>query len=300
MINQLILIAYALLAISFFAVYLAPVRIGARVAMAPWAVLFAVSIACGLLSGLLAPLAVVALVVFCGVAYFARQSQPSRPATVWRAGWRVIAGLLTALLALALAMHKLPGFHNPIVISSLKLSDAAAPFTQYANYDKGAVGLVLLAFICRHMRSPLEVRSVLRQTTAVALLTTAAVIGASLAAGFIKPDFKLSLVTAQFLAINLFLTVIAEEAFFRGFLQERLATSLQRWRHGAVLAMVVCALLFGAAHAGGGVTYVLLATLAGLGYGYAYLRTQRIEAPVMVHLLLNAVHFIGFTYPYLA
>ena len=39
---------------------------------------------------------------------------------------------------------------------------------------------------------------------------------------------------------------------------------------------------------------------AGLGYALAYQSTQRIEAPVLVHFALNAVHFIAFTYPYLA
>jgi membrane protease YdiL (CAAX protease family) len=32
----------------------------------------------------------------------------------------------------------------------------------------------------------------------------------------------------------------------------------------------------------------------------AYQRTQRIEAAIIVHIALNAVHFIGFTYPYAA
>jgi len=58
-------------------------------------------------------------------------------------------------------------------------------------------------------------------------------------------------------------------------------------------------LLFGAAHAAGGGVYVLLAAISGLGYAYAYYATQRIEAPIIVHIVVNAVHFIGFTYPHL-
>ena len=46
--------------------------------------------------------------------------------------------------------------------------------------------------------------------------------------------------------------------------------------------------------------YVALAAVAGAGYGWAYLRTQRIEASILTHFALNAVHFFGFTYPALA
>jgi membrane protease YdiL (CAAX protease family) len=45
---------------------------------------------------------------------------------------------------------------------------------------------------------------------------------------------------------------------------------------------------------------VLLATVAGLFYGAAYLRTRRIEGAILTHFALNAVHFLAFTYPALA
>ena len=44
----------------------------------------------------------------------------------------------------------------------------------------------------------------------------------------------------------------------------------------------------------------LAATLAGVGYGVAYQRTRRIEAAMVVHFALNAVHLLLFTYPALA
>ena len=38
----------------------------------------------------------------------------------------------------------------------------------------------------------------------------------------------------------------------------------------------------------------------GLGYGWVYLRTERIEASILTHFLLNCIHFVFFTYPALA
>jgi membrane protease YdiL (CAAX protease family) len=257
-----------------------------------WAGLFIAAIVGGLVAGVLQPLALVALTVFGGVAYLAGGAA-SKPL-------RIVCGVLTGLLALALAMHKLPGFSNPVVIAGAVLSPGAAPFTQYSNFDKGAVGLILLAFICGRVASWREFGDVLKKTWPVLLVTVAAVMGFAMAAGFVRPDFKLPQVTPLFLAVNLFFTVVAEEAFFRGFLQARLASALGDVRHGQWIAVACSALLFGAAHLAGGPLYAALAFIAGLGYAVAYQRTQRIEAAIIVHIALNAVHFIAFTYPYAA
>jgi uncharacterized protein len=65
------------------------------------------------------------------------------------------------------------------------------------------------------------------------------------------------------------------------------------------VAVAVPALLFGLAHAGGGAVAGVLAGAAGLGYGLAYAWTRRIETAIVVHFGVNALHFVGFTYPYL-
>ena len=87
-------------------------------------------------------------------------------------------------------------------------------------------------------------------------------------------------------------------------MQHRLAQALARrdgpaaWRR--VLPIAASALLFGLAHAGGGVVGMAMATLVGLGCALAFAATRRIEAAVLTHFAVNAVHFLGFTYPYLA
>ena len=294
-ISALTSLTFILLAAAICAVWLPAVRIGmhsSRYMTPPWALLFIAATGCGLAAGILNAWSAAALAVFCGMAYCAsRARHASLP--------RILLTSAAALMALALALHRLPGFNNPLLISGLTLSAGAAPFSQYANFDKGAAGLVLLALLCRRADSAAAWRALLKKAWPAALATVIAVLGAAIWVGFVKADFKLSQTTALFLATNLFFTVVAEEAFFRGLLQDRLAASLARFRYGPIAALICSALLFGAAHAAGGGVYVLLATIAGLGYGYAYSATQRIEAPIIVHILVNAVHFIGFTYPYL-
>jgi membrane protease YdiL (CAAX protease family) len=45
---------------------------------------------------------------------------------------------------------------------------------------------------------------------------------------------------------------------------------------------------------------VIAATLAGLGYGWAFMRDMRIEAAMFVHFAVNATHFLLFVYPRIA
>jgi membrane protease YdiL (CAAX protease family) len=283
-------LTFALLAIAIAAVWLPSLRLTDRFLLPPWMAIAAGAVISGFAAAVLSPVAVLALAMFFLAAYMAAATQRKTS---------LLFGMAAALLALALALHRLPGFNNPILISQLRLSADSVPFTQYANFDKGAAGLVLLAFMCRRASSAAEWRKLLQQTWPIALVAVIAVLGLATAIGYVKPDFKLSQATALFLFTNLFFTVVAEEAFFRGLLQDRLALSLARFRYGPLLAVACSALLFGAAHVAGGGAYVLLATVAGLGYAYAYYVTQRIEAAIIVHFAVNAVHFIGFTYPHL-
>jgi uncharacterized protein len=126
------------------------------------------------------------------------------------------------------------------------------------------------------------------------------VIGIAVAIGAVRIDPKLPSLAIQWLLINLFLTCVFEEALFRGLVQKSLADSVRshpRWRW---LPIAVASTLFGLAHAGGGVAVIVVAGLAGVGYGLAFARTGRVEAAVLAHFVLNATHFFFFTYPYAA
>jgi hypothetical protein len=285
------LFAFVLLVLAICATWAESLSIGTR-QVKPWLLLFSAAVLTGWLTGLLQWQAVVLLILLVYCAWRAGQEKAGR---TQRWGF----GIVTALLTLGLAAHRFAGFNNPILIADAVLTPDAAAFTQYANFDKGAAGAILLACLCRHSRSREEWRQSINTTLAIGIVTVVVVIGVAWMLGHVRPAPKLPAYTPVFLLVNLFFTCVAEEAFFRGFIQERLARALAGQRGGAYLAVAVSALLFGLAHAGGGAVMVVLATLAGLGYAFAYAKAGTIEAPIMVHFALNAVHFIGFTYPYL-
>lgn len=208
---------------------------------------------------------------------------------------RAAGHALFLALAALLFLHLLPGFHNLRAIEPAPLSPDAVPFGMYLNLDKPLVAFwVVLAL------APPMAAATLRATLSAALLAwTAAVLaclGCALALGVVGWAPKWPQAGGIWLINNALLVTLAEEALFRGYVQQRLA---ERWRHrawGAWAALTVAAVLFGLAHYAGGWQWMLLASLAGLAYGAAY-RYGGLSAAVLAHLGLNAAHFGLFTYP---
>jgi membrane protease YdiL (CAAX protease family) len=201
-------------------------------------------------------------------------------------------------ISLLLALHVLPGFDNPVVIRDAVLSDGALPYRQHANFDKGLAGVLILGILgLARVHGASRPLAAARQASPIVISTTVVVMAASLALGFVRVDPRWTPLFWAWAPINLLLTCASEEAFFRGFLQGEATRLLDGRRHGATTAIATAAVLFGLAHAAGGWRYVLVATLAGVGYGLAYQRTGRIEAPILAHFAVNATHFLLFTYP---
>lgn len=259
-----------------------------------WAWGGALALACGtaFANGMLDWRALGAIIGFVVLAWGARDA-----GSAWVRGLLLV---LTGLVALLLAMHRIPGFHNPVVIEGIRFSADTIPFTLRANVDTAVAGIVLMGMLCRRIQTRAEWVAMLRRIGPVVLSTLVIVLGLGLLMGHVRPDLKWTAYSAWFLAYNLLVTCVTEEAFFRGVVLERLARAMAGWRGGVVIATAVSSALFGLAHLGGGMQLALLATVAGLLYAAAYLRSERVEGAILTHFALNAVHFIGFSYPALA
>lgn len=296
------ILTYLLLGIAIVAVWWPSLRVSG-VVIVPWAILLVAAVASGLAVGILSWPALLPLVAFALLVWIETHirlhSAPASASTPPRATLRRNAGAAAAgAISLALALHLLPGFHNPALVASVSVSHGAPPMTQYLNFDKGIAGLFLLAY-CRRFGGIDDVRCAVPATLTTMLVTPTVVLGIAVVVGYVQPDPKFPPFALAFLATNLLFTCVPEEAFFRGLLQPRLFRVLPVSNTGRTAAVAVSALLFGLAHAAGGVGTAALATLAGLGYASAYATTGRIESAILTHFTLNAVHFLGFTYPHL-
>ena len=256
-----------------------------------WPTMTGFSIAAGVIAGIVewAGLAIIALLI--GTCLVATRSTQSLPLRILSRGALVVT-------AWALVAHQVPWINNVLVFDAVAISRASAPYTLYWNYDKALVGVLLYA-LCVQQQPKTEWNRAIVATTVVAVLTIAFVLVPALAVQFVAWDPKWPVILGMWVPANLLVTCLAEETVFRGLLQRHLANALRvRVPSAGLAALLVAATAFGLAHIGGGHTYALLATLAGLGYGAAYHVTQRVEASILVHFTVNVVHLMLFTYPF--
>lgn len=137
------------------------------------------------------------------------------------------------------------------------------------------------------------------ETLLLVLAGLAVVLAANIPAGWLQdlmnqggydPTPQLTEMTTipQFLAefaITAILVPIMEEFAFRGVLLTRLE------RHGEVFALVGSALIFSLAHMDA--TTVIFAFLAGLVFGFLYMRTRNLWVSICLHALNNGLAVIG-------
>lgn len=283
------LLTFILLAISVCAVWTKEIKISTWL-LPPWVVFLIAAMVSGLINHYVELIGILGIASFGLLAYLTKYTARFR----WIYALHLI---LIGFMALLIALGKFPGFHNPNIVTDMRFTAEGLPFTHRLRIDGIAVGIILLVFFCNPARSWNEWSVILRKSSPIILITLIVVFGCGLLINYVSLDVKFVPYTLVFLVANLLFTCVMEESFFRGFLQENFSQLLASWKYGAAFAIGFAALLFGLAHFKGGLLYIALATLAGLFYGYAKHRVKHIEAAILTHFSVNAVHFITFTYP---
>jgi membrane protease YdiL (CAAX protease family) len=265
-----------------------------------WSSALVAAVVAGYFSGALHGLAAlwIALLAALALAYHhvrANTGSPNRPV------WQALVGLLFFIYALAMGLALLPGFTRVVLVDAAALAPGAAPYDIAVGFPKVVTGILILGLINPVLvRSWSELGRVLVRTVPVFAATALAALAAVLLMGYTAFAPKWTAVFLLWAPINLFFTCLSEEAFFRGFVQHELSRVGSRPALAAGFALGIAAILFGLAHFAGGPLYVFAAAIAGVGYGWAFLRTGKIEGAMAVHFGVNATHFLLFTYPRLA
>ncbi|CCG88989.1 CPBP family intramembrane glutamic endopeptidase [Erwinia piriflorinigrans] len=234
---------------------------------------------------LLAP-GIIALVLIGIVALYCRWQKKPGP-------FSLAGEFILVACAVALMLHLIPGFHNLPIVSGVQAGPQSAPFTFYYNLDKALIPFLLLAALPGLLQRPAKAPSN-PVWWLVLLMSMPLLLLAATLAGGIKVEPHLPEWLGAFMLANLFFVSMAEEALFRGYVQQRLSKLL-----GDKPALLIAALLFGCAHFSGGLLLVLFATLAGIIYGLAWMWSGRLWVATLMHFSFNMLHLLFFTYPVL-
>ena len=286
-------LTFGLLSLSLIALWL-PAKETKRYPVRLWHIFCVAALGCGLLQGDVQLSGFLSIAIL-GVSCYCTASERYAKYV------RIIAGMIMFVLSVGLSLHVVPGFSNPKVVVNAFLSEGGVPYSKHLNFDKTLVGLFLLGFTCKNLLLTAQAWGrMLRQAAPISGITIVVLMFMSFVLGYVRFEPKWLALFWFWAWTNLLFTCIAEEAVYRGILQKYLVAGLTTYRYGATIGLVLAAVIFGLMHYPGGTKYMLLSTVAGIGYGWTYLRTQQIEASILTHFLLNCLHFVFFTYPALA
>ncbi|MDX7989942.1 CPBP family intramembrane metalloprotease [Xenorhabdus sp. Reich] len=204
---------------------------------------------------------------------------------------RIMTESLLLISGILLFMHYVPGFDNLKYLDKVQVGSLSAPFSMYFNFDKALLPFILLCCLpTLFIRKPIV--NAPAHGWALLIATIPALLGLATALGGLSVELHLPSWFPAFVFANIFFVSLAEEALFRGYIQQRLS----QWMN-PYLALVITSLLFGAAHFAGGALLVVFATLAGLIYGLTWMWSGRLWVAVAFHVSLNLMHLLFFTYP---
>jgi membrane protease YdiL (CAAX protease family) len=207
-----------------------------------------------------------------------------------------IARLVAFAVGLPLLLYHtfdIPGLTPLPVLSDVPVSEDGELYSLRFDFGPLAVGF----FYARLFVTPptaAQMKRVLIWVGGLTLALAAVLIAVGLGLGYVRWDPKWPSFLIVWTIANLLYVAVPEEALFRGLLQDGLRPL------GARIAVPLAAVIFGAYHFPWGLANVGLAAVAGLFFGYAYWRTGRIEAAILLHFIVNAIHLLLFTYPRLA
>ncbi len=230
--------------------------------------------------GIVALCVIGVIALYCGV-----QKQPH--------AFALPGEIILVVSAVALMLHMIPGFNNLLIVSGEQVGPQSAPLTFYYNLDKALIPFLLMACLPTLLKRPAKPPAN-ASWWLILLMSMPLLLLLATFAGGLKVELHLPAWLGSFMLANLFFVCLAEEALFRGYIQQRLSQLL-----GDKRALMIAALLFGLAHFSGGLLLVLFATMAGVIYGLAWLWSGRVWVATLVHFAFNMLHLLLFTYPVL-
>lgn len=206
--------------------------------------------------------------------------------------------IIIMIVAFSMMHHLFPGYYNIKIFDHVVLGNKGSQLSMYLNLDKAAAALVLLATCCKLCAfkgdGALGAYKVMQRI--VIFLSVIAIF--AYFSGNISFDLKWSNYNLLWILNNAFVVATAEEALFRGMVQQRLYSLFFKLKYRNYYSIILASILFLFIHPLNNPYYLLFVFVAGCFYGYIYYLTAAIEWAIFAHFLLNFIHLIFFSYPF--
>jgi|APGre2960657423_1045063.scaffolds.fasta_scaffold79215_1 hypothetical protein len=259
-------------------------------------ILFAFALLTGLIGGVVNFISCSIILLFGLLIYsFYQKKFPSL--------YRVFIYFGIIIIAILSFLHQLPSINNIELLTNIKLSKNSSNFDIWLNFDKPLIAIFILFFVYNPPRKFSDYKNIFIQTIKLfapllIILLALGTFGNFLVFDLKFPNFE---ITFLWLVKMIFLTIFAEEFFFRFFVQNSVILLFKNSKYfsknSQIIGLIFTSILFGLTHFSQGFTFILLATICGFFYGLIFIRTRYIEASILLHFLINLTHFIFFSYP---
>lgn len=199
--------------------------------------------------------------------------------------------ILIAAGPLLLVAHPLFALEKPIIFGPAALYEGGKEFALGISYAKIAI---VLALLC-----PIPLINLIKVNYPQLALAGITALSLVLITAFLfKFEMKFPSITLAFILVNLLVTVLAEEIYFRLILQEGMQRYIKSRYSKWITALVVGYVFFmvhGFLIPNGALSAVYL--VAAMLYSFTYAKYQNIVTNIALHFILNLLHFIFLPYP---
>lgn len=210
-----------------------------------------------------------------------------------------IAWLFSLLFGFFVAIYRPGGFNYPLIWETSGLYPGGGAYLLFCNISKAAGGYLVFIWLlgsCSVSTLNQATRPLLNSLliAAAGVLTVLAVATTFFNIGWAP---KLSEGILYFSAVNLLVTVMAEEAFFRLLIQDRINALFSNKRLGTGVGIAIVSLVFALSHTASIGPMFFLFLIAGVVYASVYSVTGRFSMALTAHFGVNVLHFIFLEYP---
>ena len=259
-------------------------------------IFFAIALATALISGVINFISSLIILLFGFLIYSFYQKKLPSPYKIF-----IYFGIF--IITILSFLHQLPGIDNIEFLTNIKLSKNSSNFDLWLNFDKPLIAIFLLFFIYNPPRKFSDYKNIFIQTLKLFVPLLIILLALGTYGNFLvfDPKFPSFEITFLWLIKMIFLTIFAEEFFFRFFIQNSVILLFKNSKYSSknpqIIGLIFTSILFGLTHFSQGFIFILLATICGFFYGLIFIRTRYIEASILLHFLINLTHFIFFSYP---